>query len=76
MGWYFVGAGLIVIGVAGLVFGGRLATGNQKVQGALWGRTFWTSDDVTRYNAGKNKVVGAVALCAGVADLIARAVMH
>jgi len=25
MGWYIVGAGLIVIGVAGLVFGGRLA---------------------------------------------------
>lgn len=48
MGWYIVGAGLIVVGVAGLVFGSGLASANQKMQGAMWSRTFWTSPSVTR----------------------------
>jgi hypothetical protein len=76
MGWYIVGAGLIVMGVFALVFGGTMASANQKTQSAMWGRTFWTSDSATRYNAAKNKVVGAVAICIGVAVLIARVVMH
>jgi hypothetical protein len=76
MGWYFLGAVLIVIGVAGLAFGGRLAVANQRMQGSMWGRTAWTSDGATRYNAGKNKVVGVFAICVGVAVLIARTVMH
>ena len=76
MGWYIVGAGLIVMGVVALIFGGSMASANQKTQSAMWGRTFWTSDGATRYNAAKNKVVGAVAICAGIAVLIARAVMH
>ena len=76
MGWYIVGAGLIVMGIVALVFGGSMASANQKMQSAMWSRTFWTSDGVTRYNAAKNKVVGAVAVCAGIAVLIARAVMH
>ncbi|HEY6791522.1 MAG TPA: hypothetical protein VI365_29845 [Trebonia sp.] len=50
--------------------------GNQKMQGAMWGRNFWASESITRYNASKNEVVGAVAICAGAAVLIARAVMH
>jgi hypothetical protein len=76
MGWYIVGAALIVMGAVALVFGGTMASANQKTQGAMWGRTFWTSDGATRYNAAKNKVVGAVAICAGIAILIAHAVMH
>ena len=76
MGWYIVGAGLIVMGVVALIFSATMASANQKTQSAMWGRTFWTSDGATRYNAVKNKVVGALAICAGVAVLIARAVMH
>ncbi len=76
MGWYIVGAGLIVMGIVALVFGGTMASANQKTQSAMWGRTFWTSDGATRYNAAKNKVIGAAAICAGVAVLIARTVMH
>lgn len=80
MGWYAVGAGLIVVGVAALVFGSGLASANQKLQDAMWGRTFWSTDSAARYSAGKNKVVGAVggavAVCVGAAVLIARAVTH
>jgi hypothetical protein len=76
MGWYIVGALAIVMGIVALVFGSTMASANQKAQSAMWGRTFWTSDSATRYNAAKNKGIGALAICAGVAVLIARAVMH
>jgi hypothetical protein len=76
VGWYIVGAGLIVMGIVALIFGGQMASANQKTQSAMWGRTFWTSDGATRYNAAKNKVVGAFAICAGIAVLIARAIIH
>jgi hypothetical protein len=76
VGWYIVGAGLIVMGIFAVVFGGTMASANQKTQSAMWGRTFWTSDNATRYNVTQNKGVGAVAICAGIAVLIAHAVMH
>lgn len=76
MGWYIVGALAIVMGIVALIFGGTMASGNQKMQSAMWGRTFWTSDSATRYNAAKNKIVGAAAICAGVAILIVHAVMR
>ena len=76
MGWYIVGAGLVVIGVAGLVFGSGLASANQKIQGAMWGRTSWTGNRATRYNAGKTKTVGGPAVSVGAVVPIARRSMH